>query len=80
MDDNVLSVKKDMAVPSPGDDDHRNSAKKDLDMTSQDSGPGMLRPFIFQLTLFLFSILRPILRYQFNNNSEKKNLEENGDS
>ena len=72
-----MSVKKDMAVPSPGDDDHRNSAKKDLDMTSEDSGPGMLRPFIFQLTLFLFSILRPILRIlEFR----KKNLEENGDS
>lgn len=38
VDDNVRSVKKDMAVPVPGTGDHRNSGKKDLDMTSEESG------------------------------------------
>ena len=41
-DDNVRSVKKDMAVPIPGiDSDHRNSGKKDLDMTSEEMTGGV---------------------------------------
>ena len=71
-----MSVKKDMAVPSPGDDDHRNSAKKDLDMTSEDSGPGMLRPFIFQLTLRI-----PFFDFETDFSHpriKKKKVEENG--
>jgi len=43
-DDNVRSVKKDMAVPIPGiaaDGTHRNSGKKDLDMTTEEMTGGV---------------------------------------